>query len=118
MRHSSGIRRQKYVIGPTFVGERVSAFLRRAHPDRTVDNVVADLAPWGIPQATVAKMLERQTAPGAILWLALIDAYGPEFLAAIHPAPLGWLRPALQQQEVTALRRDFAAMQQRLDRLA
>ncbi len=118
MRQLSGNRRQKYVIAPTFVGERVAAFLRRAHPERTVDNVVADLTAWGIQHATVAKMLERQSAPGAIMMFALIWAYGPEFLADVHPAPLGWLRPALQEQEVTALRRDFEAMQQRLDRLA
>ena len=117
MEHSSGSKRQMFVLLPTDVGERVCTFLRRLYPDRTVDNVAADLAAWNIKTATIARMLERETAPGAVLWLALIWAYGPEFLTAAHPARLGWLDAASREQRKEALDRELARLRAERDSL-
>ena len=92
-------------------------FLRRRHPLRTVENVTADIAVWNISHHTVAKMLERQTAPGAILWLALIDAYGPEFLAAASPTRFGWLDEAARAQRKATLETRMAALKSEMERL-
>lgn len=105
MEQKSQLSRQRFMTSSTAVGERVTAFLRRRHPVRTIDNVVADLAPWDIKHATVARMLDRQSSPGTILWLALIWAYGPEFLSEVHPAKLHWVHSAARaerQREIEA----------------
>ena len=76
--------------------------------------MVADLSPWSIKASTIGKMLERQSAPGAVLWVALICTYGPEFLSSVFPARLGWLDEAARaqrqldfEQRMAALRREF-----------
>ena len=117
MRHAPAGRRQAVVLTPTDVGERVCAFLRRLHPSRTIDNVVADLAAWSIKHSTVSKMLERRTAPGAILWVALIDAYGPNFLAAVLPKQMGWIDDAARAQRKAELEARMAALRNELERL-
>ena len=104
-------------VSASIIGERVSTFLRGVHPARTADNVAADLATWRISTNTIRNMLERQTAPGAILWLALIDAYGPEFLAAAHPARLGWLDEAARAQRKATIEARMAALRSEMERL-
>lgn len=111
----SGTRR--FSFAPTDVGERTTAFLRRRYPSRTVDNVVADLAAWDVKHATVARMLERQTSPGSILWLALIWAYGPEFLSEVHPAPLGWLSEAAREQKQREIEAKIEGLRAELEQL-
>ena len=125
MRHEPETARQPFDLqrhrSPTYdagiVGERVCTYLRKLHPARTADNVAADLGAWRIKAATVAKMLERETAPGTLMWLALIDAYGPNFLAAALPKRLGWLDEAAQAQERAAIRAEIEALETRLERL-
>lgn len=117
MRHAPQNEPTNVVLSPTDVGERVCAFLRRRYATRTVENVAADVAAWHVSRFTVAKMFERQTAPGAILWLALIDAYGPDFLAAAHPKPLGWLDEAARAQRKAELEARMEALKTELERL-
>lgn len=114
MRQASPSKRHPVAFDTTFVGARACAFLRRLYPARTVDNVVADLSGWSVKPATIAKMLERQTAPGTVLWAALTCTYGPEFLAAVLPHAPAWLDAAHRAQRQEAfehrladLRRDF-----------
>ena len=118
MEHQTRSRTRRFAIDTTTIGERTTAFLRRRYPVRTVDNVVADLEPWDVKPATVARMLERQTSPGTILWLALIWAYGPEFLSEVHPAPLGWLSAAAREQKQAELDAKIAALMAERERLS
>ena len=62
-------------------------------------------------------MLQRQTGPGSVLWLALIWAYGPEFLADVHPAPLGWLSAASREQRKDAIEAAMAKLRAEMDTL-
>ncbi len=117
MEHSTVGKGQMYGIRPSFVGEKVASFLERQHPAKTADNVAADLSAWDISRDTIAQMLQRRTAPGAVLWLALIDAYGPEFLAAAHPARLGWLDEAARAQRKAALEAHMASLRSEMERL-
>ena len=125
MRHDPETARQPFeakrhrsaTYDASIVGERVCAFLRKLHPARTADNVAADLHAWRIKAATVAKMLERETTPGTLMWCALIDAYGPNFLAAALPKQLAWLDEAAQAQERAAIRAQIEALETRLERL-
>ena len=117
MAQSRGNVPSNEVCSPSIVGERVCAFLRGQHPQKTAARVTADVAAWRVSFDTVRNMLERETAPGAVLWLALIDAYGPNFLAAALPKRLGWLDDAAQAQERAAIRAEIAALETRLERL-
>ena len=62
-------------------------------------------------------MFERQTAPGAILWCALIDAYGANFLAAALPKPMGWVDDAARAQRKAELEARMAALRTELEGL-
>ena len=117
MGHAPDTCRKNVVWNPTDVGERVCAFLRRLYPTRTIDNVAADVEGWHVSRFTVAKMFERQTAPGAILWCALIDAYGPNFLAAALPKQMGWIDDAARAQRKAELEARMAALRNELERL-
>ncbi|WP_158809643.1 hypothetical protein [Beijerinckia sp. L45] len=113
----SNVARRPTFVSASEVGERVCEYLRQLYPQRTVDNVAADVASWHVSRFTVAKMFERQTAPGAVLWVALIDAYGPDFLAAALPKQLGWLDDAARTQRREALEARMAAIKSELDGL-
>jgi hypothetical protein len=69
-------------------GSRVAAFLRARHPQRTADNVAAET---GLKSATIAKWLERESAPNGVAMLVLVAVYGPDFLGAAMSAPPAWL---------------------------
>ena len=84
---------------------------------KTADNVAADLSAWSISRDTIAQMLQRQTAPGAVMMLALIWAYGPEFLSEVHPAPLGWLSAASREQRRQTLEAAMAKLRAEMDTL-
>ena len=117
MGHSTPSGRHRYDVKPSFVGERVFASLTGRHPAKTADNVAADLAPWGISRDTIAQMLQRRTAPGAVMMLALIWAYGPEFLSEVHPARLSWLSIASREQKKAALEAAMAKLRAEMDGL-
>ncbi len=88
-------------------------FLKACHPTKTAQSVAART---GISADTVEKWF-RGASPSFDAAFALFDAYGPEFLAAACPA-LGWLKPALREREIEALRDAQAALQARLDALS
>ena len=63
-------------------GERVCAWLIALYPRKTADCVADDLR---CAPATIRKMLERRSAPAFGLGLRMLDAYGPDFAAAVLP---------------------------------
>lgn len=79
--------------------------------------VAADLQYWGVKAPTIAKMLERRTAPGAALWVAMTCAYGPEFLAAVLPSAPTWLSDAQKCERIRALEAAIEAQRRELDAL-
>jgi hypothetical protein len=85
--------------------ERVIAFLRARHPTKTAEEIEA--ATRGrVGAGTAKKWLSRVSAPSFIACLALIQAYGPEFLAAVmdeHPA---WLSAAARAERLAKLERE------------
>ncbi len=117
MGQASPTSRHRSVFAPTDVGERVCTYLRRLHPGRTVDNIVADLAAWDVKNSTIAKMLERRTAPSVPLLFAMVEAYGPDFLAAAYPKQLGWLSEAARAQRKATLEARMADLKSEMERL-
>jgi hypothetical protein len=88
----------------TAVEDRFVGFLRDRHPCKTAENVAADT---GCSVAAVSKWIERRSLPMLPSFLRLVNAYGPEFLAALMNAPDGWLveaRRSARQQELEAQR--------------
>lgn len=75
-------------------GERVSAFLRRIHPERTAVNVSADTR-GRIPTKTVENWLCGRSAPSFQHTWLLLKAYGPEFVTAcMGDETPGWISDA------------------------
>lgn len=87
-------------------------FLRRVHPQKTADNVSADT---GIAVSTIARWLDRGSAPTSWAFLRLISAYGPEFACAVMDHPPAWLNRAAREEESRRLRNQIATLQARLD---
>lgn len=96
------------------VAERTVAFLRSRYRTKTADCVSADT---GISAKTVAKWLERSSAPGGIAILQLIAAYGPEFLRAIMTSPPAWLDDAARAEEARKLKAEIDALNAKLEAL-
>lgn len=96
----------------TVVAERLSAFLRRKHPTKTADNVAADT---GIYPATIARWLDRGSAPSLESLSQLVGAYGSEVLCVIldHPPPA--LIAAARQEERERVEREIARLRQQID---
>lgn len=87
--------------------ERVVAFLRGRHPHRTADEVAA--ATRGrVPAETVRGWIRRASAPSWQAGLALVAAYGPEFLAAALGDAPGWLDAAARAEKLAALEAEQA----------
>ena len=114
--HSPANHHRERCVTTSIVGERVCAFLRKKHPQRTAENVSADLYAWKISTFTIRNMLERQTAPGAVLWCALIETYGPDFLSAALPR-VRWLDEAAVSQRKAALAARIDALKTEMERL-
>lgn len=90
------------------------AFLRERHPVKTADCVAADL---GISPHTVSKWLSGDSAPGWGHTLALIGAYGPEFLAAVCPRSRVWIEPARKLEERRKLELQRVQLEKRIKAL-
>jgi len=96
----------------TEASERITAYLRKRFPIKTVDSIAADT---GLSSNTVRKWFSRESTPSAAAVFALIGAYGPEFLcAALNKAP-AWLDAAAQHERLAALGRQLTALQQDLE---
>lgn len=118
LRHSSASPRHRSGFNTTNVGERACRFLRRLYPTRTAENIAADLAAWGVRTSTIAKMLERMTAPSAVMSAALICTYGPDYLAAILPACPDWLDKAKRDARTAQLETEIAEKRRELEALS
>lgn len=71
-----------------FDGQASIAFLRRAFPQATANNVSAVTA---IPASTIDKWLRGLSAPSSAHLGAMAAAFGPAFLAAAFPVAAPWL---------------------------
>ena len=88
-------------------------YLRSRHPTKTALEVSART---GISADTVEKWFRLGTSPSWDAGLALISAYGAEFLAAAVPG-CGWLAEAAREAQRTALDRKIAALEEERSRL-
>ena len=89
--------------------ERVFAWLVARHPERTAENVAADTR-GRVSAESVRNWLRRSSTPSWRAGLALVDAYGPEFLAAAMGRAPGWLDAAARAQKLAALEARHAAL--------
>jgi hypothetical protein len=92
---------------------RVAAFLRARHPVKTA---AAAAAETGVAAETIKTWLKGAAQPGFSHLLALITAYGPEFLSALLPEA-AWLDAARRAAEQRALEDEIAAAQRRFAEL-
>lgn len=93
------------------LGERVVAYLRARHPNKTADNVAADT---GIPVNTIKTWLNRGSAPDGEGYTKLWVAYGLEFLAALPDEPPAWLQQFRRDIEAAHLKAEIAALTSKL----
>lgn len=98
----------------TTVAERIVAFLRETHPAKTAEHVAFEI---GIGAPTVAKWLDRGSAPSGWAVFKLIRAYGPEFVCAVMPNPPAWVDAAKRAEEARRLRVQLRAIEARLARI-
>lgn len=73
----------------------VASFLRRQHPQKTAEHVAERI---DAPAETVRQWLRGAAKPSFAATLALVGAYGPEFLAVALPQAPGWLARALDAE--------------------
>lgn len=78
------------------MSQRFVEFLRSQHRENTASHVSAKT---GISRKTVAKWFERSGFPSGDAFLALVEAYGPQFLAVLAgDAKPQWLRDAVDYE--------------------
>lgn len=114
MRKSESIRTHILADAPQNLGDRLIAFLREVHPTKTIDSVSADT---GVARSTVAKWIEGASVPGAVPFLKLMNAYGPEFVVAVWPGAPRWMHQAYRDHQEAALIRQRDAINRRLEKL-
>lgn len=103
------------VVAPrSTIAERVCAFLRSVHPTKTAENVAADI---GISPRTIRALFERDSAPGAVAFAAMVSAYGPEFVAAVVPG-CGWAAAAAREARREKIAAEIAALQSEIEALS
>ncbi len=79
----------------------LATLLRRLEPEQTAVSVAAAA---GLPVRTVENLIgSNPSLPGLRTLLALVDAYGPEVLAALYVQPPAWMDAAAR----AAIRSDF-----------
>ena len=106
MRHSSQAAGQLSDATRTDAAERVAQaeriieFLRHRYPQKTADNVAADI---GGSAETIQKMIDRVSSPSALLFTRLILAYGAPFLRAAVGAAPDWIAAEAQKQRIAEL---------------
>ncbi|TXN26863.1 hypothetical protein [Methylobacterium sp. WL19] len=103
---------QAGAVDRTAVQERTTDFLRALYPQKTADNVAADT---GISANTIAKWLDRGSAPTSWAFLRLIEAYGAEFACAVMAKPPAWLDRAARDQRNDRLQAQIAKLQSQID---
>jgi hypothetical protein len=106
----SSSRERRQMSDPKLVKfnpESLAAFLRRIHPAKTADCVAVDT---GVAAETVRGWLKSASRPGCKHLLALIGAYGPEFLVAMFPNAPRWLRAVQRAERQSELESELAAV--------
>jgi hypothetical protein len=101
-----------------FEGNRIEfalAFLKSRHPLKTADCVAGET---GISAKTISQWLCGNSKPGWHHTLALIGAYGPEFLAAVCPRSRIWIEPARKLEELRHLELERVRLNQRIKELS
>lgn len=104
----SGQERAKFGVTNDSLAQRVTRHLRAKHPHKTADRVGYDT---GISVNTVQKWLQGAAKPNGYAMILLVNAYGPDFIAAVTPQPPAWLdrvHRAEQQIELEAEQRRIA----------
>jgi len=93
----------------------IADFLRARHPSKTAQTAAAKI---GVDAARVAKWLEGSSAPNAIALVAMFNAYGPTFLAAVmgEHAPR-WLIEAARAERIAEHEAERARVDQQLNEL-
>lgn len=97
-----------------FEPARVSRFLRATFPDDTAKRAAAAL---GCSPRSVENWLMGASAPSALWIIAMIDAFGPDFLEAVMASPPAWVSRAIADRESADLAREIAALQARREQL-
>lgn len=92
--------------------ERITAYLRKRFPIKTVDNVAADT---GLSSNTVRKWFSRESNPSAAAVFLLIRAYGPEFLCATLKHAPAWLDSAARAQKIADIDAQMEALKQEME---
>ena len=115
VRKSESIATKPFVRSPQNLGERIVEFLREVHPVKTIDSVAADI---GVARSTVAKWLEGACTPGAIPFIKLMGAYGPEFVVAVWPNAPKWMHQAYRDHQEEDLNRQMEAIRRKLETLS
>jgi hypothetical protein len=95
------------------LGENTKRFLRERYPTKTAINASADT---GLAPAQIERWLEGTSGPSGAALLALTEAYGPEFIAAVLPA-LRWLDEPVRAARAERLQATIAEAQRQLSEL-
>ena len=90
--------------------EGLAAFLRRQHPTKTAQCVAALT---GLPADSVKKWINGEVQPSGRAMLAMVCAYGPEFIAAaVRNAP-EWCNQDLRAAKIAKLKQEIAELERR-----
>lgn len=95
-----------------FDSEAFLAFVQTVHPEKTAENVAADISSRRGFSATterVQKWLRGTSRPDCDAMVALIAAYGASFIAAIVPAAV-WARDVAKDQRRARLQAQLAEL--------
>lgn len=95
-------------LDQTVVAERVVAFIRHRHPHNTAKCVAREAS---IPRETVAKWIERGSAPNAESLLRLISVYRTDLLIALLGGADQWLAVAAWHERRARFEADQAAFE-------
>ncbi|MGU3664435.1 hypothetical protein ACLBX9_09655 [Methylobacterium sp. A49B] len=112
MRRSQAAVRKVGVIEPQIFAQRIAAFLRLIHPQKTAACVEADTR---IPAKTVSKWLEGASSPAGKAYHQLLAVYGMELFYYVDPdASTAEVREAARICQQARLERQNAELQRRL----
>lgn len=100
---------QKYTQVRADATARLMGHLRRTYPLKTAEAVAAAT---GWPVGTVRKWLDLTTSPSGPALLALVAAYGADFLGAAFECPPEWLDAGRRADRLARLRAEIAALSQ------
>ncbi|MCA0401317.1 MAG: hypothetical protein LCH38_10935 [Proteobacteria bacterium] len=98
------------------IPERCAGFIRRRHAAKPAEQVEAETG-GRVRAEQVRKWLAGGSAPGAGALLAMIGAYGPEFLATLMHSPPAWLDGAARAGRLAAIEADLARLKAEIEEM-